>query len=69
MVPRVTPRPVIDRLAFAFEKMLYDLSSTAMIKEPGDNFRDLGPDELNQHHSAGSLSTNGVESFGSPYEE
>jgi len=46
MAPKTTPRPVIDKLASAFKKMLEDPSSIAMIKKLGDNFHYLGPDEL-----------------------
>jgi tripartite-type tricarboxylate transporter receptor subunit TctC len=46
MAPKTTPRPVIDKLALSFKKMLEDPSSVAMIKKLGDNFHYLGPDEL-----------------------
>jgi tripartite-type tricarboxylate transporter receptor subunit TctC len=48
MAPKTTPRPVIDKLASAFKKMLEDPSSVAMIKKLGDNFHYLGPDELSK---------------------
>ena len=44
--PKATPRPVIDRLALAFRKMSEDKSSVAMIRQLGDNFHYMGPDEL-----------------------
>ena len=46
LAPKTTPRPVIDKLALSFKKMLEDPSSVAMIKKLGDNFHYLGPDEL-----------------------
>jgi tripartite-type tricarboxylate transporter receptor subunit TctC len=44
--PKATPRPVIDRLALAFRKMSEDKSSVAMIRQLGDNFYYMGPDDL-----------------------
>jgi len=46
MAPKATPRPIIDKLASAFKKMLEDPSSNAMIKKLGDEFSYLDPDEL-----------------------
>jgi len=46
LAPKTTPRPVIDKLALAFKKILEDPSSKAMIKKLGDDFHYLGPDEL-----------------------
>ena len=48
LAPKATPRPVIDKLAPAFKKMSEDKSSVAMIRQLGDNFHYLGPDELTQ---------------------
>jgi tripartite-type tricarboxylate transporter receptor subunit TctC len=48
MAPKATPRPVVEKLASAFKKMLEDPSSVAMIKKLGDNFHYLGPDELSK---------------------
>ena len=38
--------PIIDKLALGFKKMLEDKSSMGMIKNLGDNFHYLGPDEF-----------------------
>jgi tripartite-type tricarboxylate transporter receptor subunit TctC len=46
LAPKTAPRPIIDKLALGFKKMLEDKSSIAMIKKLGDNFHYLGPDEL-----------------------
>lgn len=46
LAPKATPRPVIDKLALGFKKMLEDKSSIAMIRKLGDNYHYLGPDEL-----------------------
>jgi tripartite-type tricarboxylate transporter receptor subunit TctC len=46
LAPKATPRPVIDKLALAFKKMSEDKSSVAMIRQLGDNFHYMGPDEL-----------------------
>ena len=46
LAPKATPRPVIDKLAFAFKKMSEDKSSAAMIRQLGDSFHYMGPDEL-----------------------
>jgi tripartite-type tricarboxylate transporter receptor subunit TctC len=46
LAPKTTPRPVIDKLALAFKKMSEDKSSVAMIRQLGDNFYYMGPDEL-----------------------
>lgn len=46
LAPKATPRPIIDKLALGFKKMLEDKSSLAMIQKLGDNFHYLGPDEL-----------------------
>ncbi len=46
LAPKATPRPVIDRLALAFKKMSEDKSSLAMIRQLGDSFHYLGPDDL-----------------------
>jgi len=46
LAPKATPRPVIDKLAPAFKKMSEDKSSVAMIRQLGDNFHYMGPDEL-----------------------
>jgi len=46
MAPKATPRPVIDKLAVGFKKMLEDSSSKAMIKKMGDDFHYMGPDEI-----------------------
>lgn len=48
LAPKSTPRPVIDKLALAFKKMSEDKSSVAMIRQLGDNFHYLGPDDLTQ---------------------
>ncbi len=48
LAPTSPPRPVIERLALAFKKMSEDKSSIAMIRQLGDNFHYLGPDELTQ---------------------
>lgn len=46
LAPKATPRPVIEKLAAGFKKMLEDKSSIAMIRKLGDNYHYLGPDEL-----------------------
>ena len=46
LAPKATPRPIIDKLALAFKKMSEDKSSVAMIRQLGDNFHYMGPDEL-----------------------
>jgi tripartite-type tricarboxylate transporter receptor subunit TctC len=48
LAPKTTPRPVIDKLALAFKKMSEDKSSVAMIRQLGDNFHYMGPDELSK---------------------
>jgi len=48
MAPKATPRPVVEKLASAFKKMLEDPSSVAMIKKLGDNFHYLGPNDLSK---------------------
>jgi hypothetical protein len=37
---------VVDKLALAFKKMSEDKSSVAMIRQLGDNFYYMGPDDL-----------------------
>ncbi len=44
LAPKGTPRPVIDKLAVAFEKMTQDKSVVAMIQKLGDDIQFLGPD-------------------------
>lgn len=46
LAPKATPRLIIDKLALAFKKMSEDKSSVAMIRQLGDNFHYMGPDEL-----------------------
>ena len=46
LAPKATPRPIIDKLAQGFKKMLEDKSSIGMIQNLGDNFHYLGPDEF-----------------------
>ena len=46
LAPKATPRPIIDKLALGFKKMLEDKSSIAMIQKLGDNFHYMGPDDL-----------------------
>ena len=48
LAPKSTPRPVIEKLALVFKKMSEDKSSVAMIRQLGDNFHYLGPDDLTQ---------------------
>jgi tripartite-type tricarboxylate transporter receptor subunit TctC len=52
LAPKATPRPIIDKLALGFKKMLEDKSSLAMIQKLGDNFHYLGPDELTKFWQA-----------------
>jgi tripartite-type tricarboxylate transporter receptor subunit TctC len=49
MVPKGTPRPIIDKLAVAFKKMTQDKSAIAMIKKLGDDFHYLGPEEITKY--------------------
>jgi tripartite-type tricarboxylate transporter receptor subunit TctC len=46
LAPKATPRPVINKLAQGFKKMMEDPSSKAIIQKLGDNFHYLGPDDL-----------------------
>lgn len=46
LVPKGTPRPIIDKLAGAFKKMSEDKSVIAMIKRFGDDIHFLGPNEF-----------------------
>jgi tripartite-type tricarboxylate transporter receptor subunit TctC len=46
LAPKATPRPIIDKLALGFKKMMEDKSSLAMIHQVGDNFHYMDPDEL-----------------------
>lgn len=45
MAPAGTPRPIIDKLALGFKKMLENKNSLDTIHKLGDNFHYLGPDE------------------------
>jgi tripartite-type tricarboxylate transporter receptor subunit TctC len=46
LVPKGTPRPIIEKLAVAFKKMTEDKSVVGMIKKFGDDIHYLGPDEF-----------------------
>ncbi|MEI7672793.1 MAG: tripartite tricarboxylate transporter substrate binding protein [Deltaproteobacteria bacterium] len=46
MAPPKTPRPIIDKLALGFKKMLENKNSLDTIHKLGDNFHYLGPDEM-----------------------
>jgi len=44
--PKGTPRPIIEKLAMAFNKMSKDKSVLSMIKQLGDELEYLGPEEF-----------------------
>jgi tripartite-type tricarboxylate transporter receptor subunit TctC len=46
LAPKGTPRPVIDKLAQAFKKMVEDKTVLSMLKSFGDVANYLGPDEF-----------------------
>jgi len=46
LVPKGTPRPVIDKLALAFKQITEDKSTLAMIERLGDEIQFLGPDDF-----------------------
>jgi tripartite-type tricarboxylate transporter receptor subunit TctC len=46
LAPAATPRPIIDKLAVGFKKMLENKNSIAAIQQLGDYYNYLGPDEM-----------------------
>jgi tripartite-type tricarboxylate transporter receptor subunit TctC len=48
LAPAGTPRPIIDKLALGFKKMLENKNSIAAIHQLGDYYHYLGPDEMNK---------------------
>lgn len=44
--PRGTPRPIVDKLALSFKKMLEEKEAIAQIEKIGDEFGWMGPDEF-----------------------
>jgi tripartite-type tricarboxylate transporter receptor subunit TctC len=46
--PRGTPRPIIDKVALAFKKMLDEKDAIAQIEKIGDEFGWLGPDDFKE---------------------
>ncbi len=48
LAPKATPRPIIDKLAVGCKKMLENKNSIAAIRQLGDYYHYMGPDELNK---------------------
>ena len=48
LAPAATPRPIIDKLASGFKKMLENKNSIDAIRKLGDYYMYLGPDEMNK---------------------
>jgi len=48
LVPKGTPRPVIEKLAMAFKKMTEDKAVIQTIERSGDELDYLGPDEFSK---------------------
>jgi len=44
--PKETPRPIIDKLASGFKKMTENSQAVASLKQLGDDFGYMGPDEF-----------------------
>ncbi len=49
MAPKATPRPVIEKIALAFEKMLETDRAVEGIRQLGDQIEYLGPDEFEKY--------------------
>ena len=49
MAPKGTPRPIVDKLAAAFKKMVEDKTVTTMLKQFGDDINYLGHDEFTKY--------------------
>jgi len=49
LAPKGTPRPIIEKLAAAFKKMVEDKAVIAALKESGDDINYLGPDEFTKY--------------------
>jgi tripartite-type tricarboxylate transporter receptor subunit TctC len=47
--PKATPRPIIDKLAAGFKKMMEEEQAIANIKKLGNTFEFLGPDEFDKY--------------------
>jgi tripartite-type tricarboxylate transporter receptor subunit TctC len=48
LAPAATPKPIIDKLALGFKKMMENKTSIENIKKLGDSYMYLGPDEMNK---------------------
>jgi tripartite-type tricarboxylate transporter receptor subunit TctC len=49
MAPKGTPRPIVDKLATAFKKMVEDKTVIAMLKRFGDSINYLGHEEFTKY--------------------
>jgi len=52
LAPKKTPRPIIDKLATAFKKMTETEQAKTAIKQLGNEFQYLGPDEFEKYWRA-----------------
>jgi len=48
VVPKGTPRPIVDKLALGFKKMMEHKQAIAGINKLGDHFSYMGPEEFTQ---------------------
>jgi tripartite-type tricarboxylate transporter receptor subunit TctC len=49
LAPKGTPRPIIDKLAAGFKKMMDEKAAVAALKQLGDTFDYKGPAEFEKH--------------------
>ena len=49
LAPKATPKPIINKLAAGFKKMMAEKPAIAALNQLGDTFNDLGPDEFEKH--------------------